>query len=71
MFKTYHFSIPLGNGKTFHSVEYKTIEECVQECKLKCNELDVDYDRRDVMLFFTDDFGETFEECTEKGELAG
>ena len=71
MFKTYHFSIPLGNGKIFQSDEYETIDECVRECKLKCKELGVDYDRRDVMLFFTDDFGETYEECTEEGELAG
>ena len=71
MFRTYHFSIPIGNGKIFQSDEYETIEECVRECKLECKELGVDYDRRDVMLFFTDDFGETYEECTEEAELAG
>jgi hypothetical protein len=70
MFKTYHFSIPVGNGKVFQSEEYKTIEECVQECKLKCKDLGVDYNQRDVMLFLTEDFGETYEECTEEGELA-
>lgn len=50
MFRTYHFSIPIGNGKIFQSDEYETIEECVRECRLKCKELGVDYDRRDVML---------------------
>ena len=53
------------------SGDFQTIEECVEACKAECESLGVDYDRRDVMLFLSDDFGETWEECTEEGELAG
>lgn len=53
------------------SGDFQTIEECVEACKAECVELDVDYDDRDVMLFLSDDYGETWEECTEEGELAG
>lgn len=51
------------------SREFDTVEECVEECKKACIELEIDYDRRDVKLFLTDADGT--EECTEEGELAG
>ena len=69
MYKTYHFEIPLKDGETYVSDEFDTIEECVEMCKEACTEYGVDYDRRDVMLFLTDDDGT--EECTEEGEFAG
>ena len=69
MNKTYHFYIPRKNGENFQSEEYLTIEECVEECKKHCKEFGVNYDDREVKLFFTEDFGETYEECTEEGEL--
>ena len=50
---------------------FQTIEECIEACRAECEELGVDYDDRDVMLFLSDNFGETWEECTEEGELAG
>ena len=74
MNKTYHFEIPLHAGNKMalaRSEEFDTIEECVEACKKSCKEHDVDYNDRKVKLFLTDDFGETYEECTEEGELAG
>lgn len=71
MWKRYHFEIPLSKGGIYFSDPFGTIEECVVACKEKCKFLGVDYDRRDVKLFYTDDFGDTYEECTEEGELAG
>ena len=68
MNKVYRYEIrPAG----VVSGDYRTIEECVEECRAECERLGVDYDDRDVMLFLSDDFGETWEECTEEGELAG
>lgn len=69
MFKTYHYEIPLPFGEIYVSYEYETIEECVQDCKWKCEECHVDYNDREVKLFLTDLDGT--EECTEEGELAG
>jgi len=71
MNKTYHFEIPNIGCELYVSDEYGTIEECVHECKDLCREYGVDYDSPEVKLFLTDDFGETYEECTEEGELAG
>jgi len=71
MNKTYHYEIPLKNGCIHRSNEFLTIEECVEDCKNMCEACGVDYDDREVKLFLTDDFGETYEECTEEGELAG
>lgn len=70
MWKRYHFEIPIENGR-YWSDGYETIEECVATCKETCKLLGVNYNRRDVKLFYTDDFGNTYEECTEEGELAG
>ena len=67
MNKTYHFKIFSGAL----SMGYDTIEECVEECKKTCECLGIDYNDREVKLFLTNDFGETYEECTEEGELAG
>lgn len=71
MNKSYHFEFPLKNGERCRSVEFSTIEDCIEECKKMCQAYGIDYDDREVMLFLTDDFGETYEECTEEGELAG
>lgn len=71
MNKTYHYEIPASQYDGMVSCEFNTIEECVEDCKRACAILNVDYNRRDVMLFMSDDFGETWEECTEEGELAG
>lgn len=68
MNKVYHYEIRPADVV---SDDFQTIEECVKECKAECKSLGVDYDDRDVMLFLSDDFGETWEECTEEGELAG
>lgn len=70
MNKTYHFELPWFGG-TVSSNEFGTIEECVAECKCMCQVCDVDYNSPEVKLFFTDDFGATYEECTKEGELAG
>ena len=68
MNKVYRYEIrPAG----VVSGDFQTIEECVKACRAECKSLGVDYDDRDVMLFLSDDFGETWEECTEEGELAG
>lgn len=69
MFKTYHYEIPAGKYGAVCSDEFDTIEECVEDCKRACIELEIDYDRRDVRLFLTD--LNSIEECTEEGELAG
>lgn len=69
MNKTYHYEIPAGKYGAVCSDEFNTIEECVEECKKACIELEIDYDRRDVKLFITD--GDGIEECTEEGEFAG
>ena len=73
MNKTYHFEIPRKSTKPkpFISNEFDTIEECVEECKRHCKDFGIDYNDREVKLFLTNDFGETYEECTEEGELAG
>lgn len=71
MNKTYCFSIPCDDGSRFQSDDFTSIEDCVEACKAKCEELGVDYNDREVKLYLTDDFGETYEECTEEGELAG
>lgn len=72
MNKTYHYAFhdPV-EGTLVQSEEFDTIEECVNECKNVCASIGVDYNGHDVRLFLTDDFGETYEECTEEGELAG
>jgi len=70
MFKTYHFEFPLNIGGLYQSAEFKSIEECVERCKLACEVYNVDYNSDEVKLFLTEDFGETYEECTEEGELA-
>ena len=69
MNKTYHYEIPSGKYGAVCSQEFETIEECVEDCKRACAELEIDYNRRDVRLFLTDLDG--IEECTEEGELAG
>ena len=69
MDKTYHYEIPDGKYEGVVSREIDTIEECVEDCRKACIELEIDYDRRDVKLFLTDANG--IEECTEEGELAG
>ena len=69
MNKTYHYEIPAGKHDGICSNEFNTIEECVEDCKRACDELEIDYNRRDVKLFLTDADG--VEECTEEGELAG
>lgn len=71
MNKTYHFEIPNIGCELYVSDEYDTIEECVSECKDICEEYGVDYNDPEIRLFYTDDFGETYNECTEEGELAG
>jgi len=68
MNKVYHYEI---RSVEVVSGNFQTIEECVEACKNECDELGVDYDDRDVMLFLSNDFGETWEECTEEGEFAG
>ena len=68
MNKVYRYEI---RPASIVSGDFQTIEECVEACKAECAELGVDYGDRDVMLFLSDDFGETWEECTEEGELAG
>ena len=70
MNKTYSYKIPLKHD-VIHSDEFNTIEECVDACKAKCEELGVDYNDDRVKLFFTEDFGESYVECTEEGEIAG
>jgi NH3-dependent NAD+ synthetase len=70
MNKTYHYEIPQPEGGVC-SPEFDTIEDCVEDCKRVCQELGVDYNDRAVKLFLTNDYGETYEECTEEGELAG
>ena len=72
MNKTYHYEFynPV-EGTLCRSEEFDTIEECVEVCKAACADIGIDYDDRKVRLFLTDDFGETYEECTEEGELAG
>ena len=69
MNKTYHYEIPAGKYNGVWSDGFNTIEECVEECRKACIELEIDYDRRDVKLFLADSNG--IEECTEEGELAG
>ena len=69
MYKTYHYEIPAGKYDGICSDEFDTIEECVEDCKRACDELEIDYNRRDVKLFLTDADG--VEECTEEGEFAG
>lgn len=70
MNKLYYYEIP-GYPESSFKHGYRTIEECVKECKAECFELGVDYDDPGVKLYLSDDFGDTFEECTEEGELAG
>ena len=55
--------------KAVDGVGFKTIEECVEACKVRCKELGVNYDDREVKLFMTDRDGVW--EVTEEGELAG
>lgn len=69
MNKTYHYEIPSGKYGAVCSQEFDTIEECVEDCKHACAELEIDYSHRDVKLFLTD--GDGIAECTEEGELAG
>ena len=47
---------------------FKTIEECVKECKAKCKELGVEYYDNKVKLFMTNADGKW--EVTEDGEFA-
>ena len=68
MNKVYHYEILPAE---IVSGDFQTIEECVEACKAECESLGVDYNDRKVLLFLSDDFGETWEECTEEGELAG
>ena len=70
MHKLYCYQIPLSDGY-INSDLFETIEDCIAACKSRCEKLNVDYNDREVKLFLTEDFGETYEECTEKGELAG
>ena len=65
----YSFEIPCKNGGVCEGEGFSTIEECVDECKMMCKSLDVNYDDRDVKLFMTDADGKW--EVTEEGELAG
>ena len=69
MDKTYHYESPAGKYEGVVSREFDAVEECVEDCRKACIELEIDYDRRDVKLFLTDADGT--EECTEEGELAG
>lgn len=74
MNKTYHYEIPSVKGEDglpdgVVSGEFNTIEECVATCKADCEELEVDYNSNNVKLYLSNDFGETYEECTEEGEL--
>lgn len=69
MNKTYHYEIVRPNGTIYQSKEYNTIEECVEECQGMCEVYGVEYCDSEVRLFLTEDFGETYEECTEEGEL--
>lgn len=66
---TYHYEIPSGKYDAVCSEEFDIIEECVEDCKRACDELEIDYNRRDIKLFLTDRDGT--EECTEEGEFAG
>ena len=68
MDKTYHYEIPAGKYDGVWSDGFNTIEECVEECKKACIELEIDYDRRDVKLFLTNADGKW--EVTEDGEFA-
>lgn len=70
MNKLYYYEIP-GHPESSFASGWRTIEECVKACKAECLELGVDYDDPAVKLYLTNDFGDTFEECTEEGELAG
>ena len=65
----YSFEIPCKDGSIYVGEGFSTIEECVEECKKACIELEIDYGRRDVKLFMTDADGKW--EVTEEGELAG
>ena len=69
MNKIYRYEIPAGKYEGMWSDGFNTIEECVEECKKACIELEIDYYCRDVKLFITD--GDGIEECTEEGEFAG
>ena len=53
MDKTYHYEIPAGKYEGVVSREFDTVEECVEDCRKACIELEIDYDRRDVKLFLT------------------
>ena len=57
-----------ASGVKCMGVDYATIEECVDACKIACAELGVNYDDRDVKLFMTDSDGKW--EVTEEGEFA-
>ena len=72
MNKTYHYEFYNPVERTLCcSEDFDTIEECVEACKAACAGIGIDYDDREVRLFLTNDFGETYEECTAEGELAG
>ena len=74
MNKTYHYEIPSVKGEDglpdgVVSGEFNTIEKCVAACKADCEELEVDYNSNNVKLYLSNDFGKTYEECNEEGEL--
>lgn len=69
MNKTYHYEFVRPNGKIYQSVEYIDIDACVEACKETCEYYGVEYCDSEVRLFLTEDFGETYEECNELGEL--
>lgn len=69
MNKTYHYEIVRRNGTIYQSVEYKDIDACVEACQEMCEDYGVEYCDSKVRLFLTDDFGETYEECNELGEI--
>ena len=69
MNKTYHYEIVRPNGTIYQSREFNDIDECVDACKNECDDYGVEYADSEVRLFLTDDFGETYQACTEEGEL--
>lgn len=64
----YSFEIPRKNGGICKGEGFSTIEKCVDECKMMCKSLGVNYDDRAVKLFMTDADGKW--EVTEEGEMA-
>ena len=51
MNRTYHYELVRPNGTIYHSNEYNTIDECVEECKGMCEVYDVEYCDSEVCLF--------------------